>query len=417
MSEPSVGVVSDAAVDRGRKPAAIDFREPLATVAISIVAAAVYLLSVSPDRQVFDYYVRLADAFLQGQIGLTEAPSWLNELVPRDGLFYVPYPPMPAFVLLPIVAVFGIGIHQQVVSAIVAGVAVGLEWQVLRRFDLTPLTRLLLVAVFAFGTVLWYVAVVGSAWYFAEVVAVAFSLGAILLVLDRRWPMLAGFLLGCAAMARLPVGLALPFVAAMALGVGWPPHLPVDRARAGRTLALLLAGLAVPALVYATYNMARWGTPLEMGYLLIPGVLGDPIYRDHGILSLWYIPRNLYAMLFRSWNYVDEPPFLQPSWWGLSLFLTTPLYLWLFRAPLRDPRVAWAAIGIALTLIPIVTHGNVGVSQFGYRFSLDFQPLLFVVLAVAFERGMSRLAMAAGLAAIAINLYAMWAIGIGFVAY
>jgi hypothetical protein len=203
----------------------------------------------------------------------------------------------------------------------------------------------------------------------------------------------------------------------MALGLGWPPRLPEDRAAVRPALTGLLVGLAVPAAVYATYNMLRWGTPLEMGYVLIPGVLNDPIYRKHGILSLWYIPRNLYAMLFRSWNYVDEPPFLQPSWWGLSLFFTTPLYLWLVRARPHDPRVAWAAIGVLLTLVPIVTHGNVGISQFGYRFSLDFQPLLFVILATVFERGMSRLAAAAGIAAIAFNAYAMWAIAHGFVGY
>ena len=39
------------------------------------------------------------------------------------------------------------------------------------------------------------------------------------------------------------------------------------------------------------------------------------------------------------WNYVDDPPFLQPTWWGLGLFLTTPLLLWLVRARLQDPRV------------------------------------------------------------------------------
>jgi len=77
----------------------------------------------------------------------------------------------------------------------------------------------------------------------------------------------------------------------------------------------------------------------------------------------------------------------------------------------------WAAIGVGLTLIPIVTHGNVGFTQFGYRFALDFQPLLFVVLAIVFRGGMSRVAVAAALASIAINAYAVWAIGAGFVAF
>ncbi len=80
-------------------------------------------------------------------------------------------------------------------------------------------------------------------------------------------------------------------------------------------------------------------------------------------------------------------------------------------------RTWWAALGIGLTLLPIITHGNIGFTQFGYRFSLDFQPLLFVVLAVVFRNGMSRIAIAAAIASIAINLYAVWAIGTGFVAF
>ena len=152
--------------------------------------------------------------------------------------------------------------------------------------------------------------------------------------------------------------------------------------------------------------------------MLIPGVLDDPVYVKHGILSIWYIPRNVFAILFRSWNYVDDPPFLQPSWWGLGIFLTTPLYLWMAKARLRDPKVAWALLATFLVAIPIVTHGNVGFTQFGYRFSLDFQVLLFVVLAsVIAARGWSRLAVLAGIASVAFCGYAIWAIGIKFVAF
>jgi len=114
---------------------------------------------------------------------------------------------------------------------------------------------------------------------------------------------------------------------------------------------------------------------------------------------------------------VDDPPFFQPSWWGLGLFLTTPLLVWLVRARLQDPRVLGSVVATALIAIPIVTHGNVGIAQFGYRFSLDVQVFLFVILATVFERGMSRLAWIAALASIAICAYAIWAISIEFVAF
>ena len=53
--------------------------------------------------------------------------------------------------------------------------------------------------------------------------------------------------------------------------------------------------------------------------------------------------------------------------------------------------VAWALLATALVSIPIITHGNVGITQFGYRFSLDFQLLLFVILATVVARGWTRL--------------------------
>lgn len=381
------------------------------------LSTAVYIATTSPDRQNFDYFVRLADAFLHGRIHLTEAPSWLNELIPGGDGWYVAYPPMPAVVLVPFVAIFGDQFPQQVASVLLGGVSVGLAWLVLGRFTLPLSVRFLLTGVFGFGTVMWYVTEVGSAWFFAHVVAVMFSLAAILLTLHGRWPFAIGLFLGCAATARLPVGLSAPFFLALIAGVGWPPRLPAQRMAAAVRVVTFGAGLAIPAVLYLLYNVARWGTPVDQGYVLIPGVLEDPIYADHGILAIDYVPRHLYAIFLRSWNYVDQAPWLQPSWWGLGVFLTTPLLAWIVHARWRDSRVTWAAIGAALALIPIVTHGNVGIQQFGYRFSLDVQPLLFVMLATAFERGMSRWAAIAGVASIVICAYAIWAISIGFVAY
>jgi hypothetical protein len=79
--------------------------------------------------------------------------------------------------------------------------------------------------------------------------------------------------------------------------------------------------------------------------------------------------------------------------------------------------VAWAALGVALVSIPILTHGNVGMTQFGYRFSLDFQLPLFIVIATVVARGWTRIMAAAAVASIAFCLYAVWAISIGFVSF
>jgi hypothetical protein len=64
----------------------------------------------------YDYYVRLADAFLHGRLYLLDNPSWLNELIPFANGFYVVYPPLPAFLMAPLVAAFGVDLNQTLVS-------------------------------------------------------------------------------------------------------------------------------------------------------------------------------------------------------------------------------------------------------------------------------------------------------------
>ena len=300
-------------------------------LAVTVVAAVVYLLS-APPTQPLAYFVPLADAFLHGRLYVTEAPSWLSELVPAAVGWYVPYPPMPAVVLLPFVALFGPELPQQVISSLAGAASVGLLFLAIGRLGVHGRTRFGLIAVFAFGTVLWWGASEGSAWLFAQAVAVLFSAAALLVATHRRAPILVGLLLGCATISRLPVGLTAPFF--LALVVGLPlPFTRGDVRRVLRPAMAFAAGLAIPVGLYAVYNLARWGTPIDMGYVLIPGVLQDPIYRDHGILSIFYIPRHLYAIFLRSFDFREEFPWFRPSWWGLSLFLTTPLYLWLAHAP------------------------------------------------------------------------------------
>jgi hypothetical protein len=383
-------------------------------LAFGLLAAAVYLYSSSRERENLDYFVRLADAFLHGRLTVLEAPSWLNELIPTDGGWYVAYPPMPAILLVPIVAVFGTTIHQQVVSSILGAIDVGLAWLLLGQFALSLRVRGFLTLVFGFGTVLWYVAEVGSVWYLAHVVAVGFALTSMLCAFSGRWPLACGLLLGCAALSRLPVALTAPAILGFLLRLSWPPRLAELDRSALRITVLFAIGVAIPLSGYALYNVARFGSPFDFGYERIPGVLEDQFY-EHGILSIEYIPRNLYAIFLRSWNFIDDPPFLQPSWWGLSVLLTTPLFLWLAAARLRDRRVGYALVGVLLAALPIVSHGNVGLTQYGYRFSLDVQPLLFVILAATFERGLSRRAVIAGVLGIVSSAYAIWAISIGFV--
>src|SRR5688500_14993791 len=90
---------TDPGADRADRADRVDGGR-LAVGLVLLAWAAYACLNHGRDAQV-DYFVPLADAFLHGRLGLDVMPSNLNELVPRNGLALVVYPPMPAIVLLP----------------------------------------------------------------------------------------------------------------------------------------------------------------------------------------------------------------------------------------------------------------------------------------------------------------------------
>src|SRR2546429_9940176 len=90
---------------------------------IAVIAAAIYVAAGVGLATDYDYYGRLADAFLHGRWWLTEAPPWLNELLPcGEGRFCVVYPPLPATLSLPFVPFFPPA-GAQVAASRVAGAA------------------------------------------------------------------------------------------------------------------------------------------------------------------------------------------------------------------------------------------------------------------------------------------------------
>jgi uncharacterized membrane protein len=83
-------------------------------------------------------------------------------------------------------------------------------------------------------------------------------------------------------------------------------------------------------------------------------------------------------------------PYFKPSIAGLSLFLTTPAFLFMFNTRLN--RLTTASLGATLlTLVPIVGYGVVGASQFGYRYSLDMLPMLALLTASGMRHEMNGL--------------------------
>ena len=378
-------------------------------VLIGFACAAAYVGFGWGVLTVYDYHGRLAEAFLQGHYWLDTDPPWLNELLScGDGRWCVAYPPLPAILAVPFLFL-GTAAAQGAVAQLCGGASAGVLFLALRAYGAPRLVALAGAAVSAFGTTLLFSSADGRAWYAAHSVAMLFTSGAFLVAARGGAPWMLGALIGLAALARLPVAAATPALAVLLAHRAVRPFLPV-------LVRVAAGGLPFLAL-YVGYDLLRWGSIFDSGYVRL--TVGDTFF-DHGLFSLQYLPRHLYAIFLEPPDLVAGVPwFLRPRFVGMSLFITTPVFLFVFAGLLRLRGRAPAAVAAAagLALLPDVLHATVGFAQFGYRFSLDAQPFL-VALALggdAVVRGAwrprpSALFVVAALLGIVLNIYATIAI-------
>ena len=425
---------------------------------IAAVALAVYMVqSLVGPNNIYNHFVWQASAWLEGQstirypvVGSGGQPGneYFNDAVEvtddtgaPTGRGVLPFPPLPALVLLPFVWLWGLVTDEQRISTILGAFDVGLAFWMLGRLRVRPAVRIAVTIFFAFGTVFWYTTEKGSTWYFAHVVAVGLTLLSIGVALgahraavsdavagaaDRadegagrwwspgRWgwhgvrtvidgrQFLAGFLLGLAGTARLTVVFGAPFLVFVGGGGSWRRR----TFSAGLGAALPIGAL----LIYNQVSIGHWFNPIyEILYQQEAGFYTFLHYNPAwSIEDIRYIPGNLALMLVgppdilptvlpfgqqlcdaahpvRGW--LDPAcPIVAPHQVGTGLLLTSPAWLFALGA-LR--RIGWNRLVtgsvLAFLLIAIVNlaHFSQGWVQFGYRFSNDFAPFALVLLALA----------------------------------
>jgi len=421
------------------------------------LALGIYTFSDPSRSGFYNHFVWQADAFLHGRF-LIEWPvndgpfqnGYFQDVMPvpgEPGYGLLPFPPLPAVVLMPFVAVFGLATDSQLIGVIIGAINVGLCWRMTTRLTTSRGAGFLATLFFAFGTVHWYASMLSTTWFLAHVIAVTFVFLGITLALDAErfyrarqlrpaiqsasgprsaltetiedssmflgWyrrlrenidplQFLAGLVFGIGALARLPVILGAPFfVLVGGGGTIW---------RRGFAAGL---GAVIPIAALLAYNLLATGHPFNpaydhlykteyLGYLppqhcLFPQDFCDTLKIDRslGIEDIGHIPLN--ALIMFGWLPIFRPecglqilnpdcPILQPDQIGMSIILTSPAYL------LAIPAVIWGwrrrlVIGSVLAIVPIailnLMHFSQGWVQFGYRFSNDFAPFALILVTLA----------------------------------
>ncbi len=363
----------------------------------------------------YNYFIRLADAFLHGRLYLTENPMWLSELIPAgDGRWFVPYSPMPALVSLPFVLLFGVTLPQQIIAHVL-GAGVVVIWYLFTLKATASKTRALWVAsLIGFGTILWFEAATGSTWYLGQVSG-AFFLSLAFLVSQSKRGFLTGLAVGAAYLSRVHLIFTLPLF--LLLLRDHETHFFQWRSWISKKTVLFAAGVAIPVVFNVLYNQIRFGVPWDKGYLLIPGVLDEPWF-SQGIENVAYIPQNLVTAFWSFPKVLPGAPYIQPNWNGLAIWITTPAFLIAFRTPIKtlSTKVAWVTI-LAIFLF-VLAHGSNGFTQFGYRFAIDFYPILIYLLATRKTTQVTKLEWVLLVVGIIVNTWGvLWINKFGWVSF
>jgi hypothetical protein len=351
--------------------------------------------------QIADHYFFQAQSWLNGRLDINNAPANLIDVVTYKDNRYMPLGAFPTLLTLPFVAVLGDLYKQNILLFFVVAVSVWAGWNIVKKIKpLFSSTHFWLVILFFLSTVFFSCAVQAEgAWYVAHIVTACFILLAINETLGTRRGWLIGLFVGMAAATRFTSLFTFPFFIWL-LSVNNPfsnekkvifePYKKIIL-----RLFLFGIGVAIPLSFYFLNNYLRFGSFLESGYNL--AVLAEKdslnLARAEGLFGLVHLPKNLYYFLLAipepynsNWvgNPADAPflqfPYLKPSPWGMSIFITTPAVIYIFKAGLRQPLVQACWMGIILCAIPILTYYGVGWSQFGYRYALDFTPFIWLLI-------------------------------------
>ncbi len=354
---------------------------PLTESSIVAIIAGVILLALSRlDMTIYNNYVILADAFLHGHVWI-DWPGARIDALKYGGAYYIIEGPIPAILLMPLVAILGLRTNETTFTCLFGAIALGAAWH-LARTQLTTRrdNAALLVAFFAFGTDLAWCSIYGAVWFTAHIVADAFVFLALVEVFGRKRPWLILLLLLLAAGSRFALILAVPPLLVYAL-------LSVPREKLVRVLAACVA-VAIPfAAAYVAYNYARWGVPNDIGYT--EWYHGDQIGEPTGSpFRFEYIPYELQSFFLDFPNYIGRYPWLVIGYSSVPLTLTSPALIVAFFAGGNRRLIAALGLAALLTFIPNVMYYANGGSQFGMRHALDFDPFLFalMVMAVAAKR-------------------------------
>ena len=290
-----------------------------------------------------------------------------REIATRRETWYVSFPPGPAVVMLPAVAIFGLGTPDVAITILLAALVPVVLLRLLDRERGALREHLWIAAAWTLASPALELGAHGRVWFTAQIVGAL----ALVLYLDASWrvrrPLAAGIFLALAVACR-PIN-HLPCVVVF-LWFWW------SGGRDRNALVRFALPLAIAGVAMMWLNWARFEDPFEFGHRFLE-IRWQARMQQTGLFALDYLARNLQCLF----TLTPQLSPLRVSIHGMALWLSTP---WILLAPLGRARfdgrgALWLAV--LLSAAPSLLYQNSGQLQFSYRFAADWLPLVLVAMA------------------------------------
>lgn len=318
---------------------------------------------------------------------------------------------MPAILAIPFIAIFGANFPQQIIAHILGAAIVTLTFLISLKIKKDLKLAIWSSLLIGVGSIIWFMSSVGSVWLLGQITSAFFLTLAIYESLTKKRLFIVGACIGAIYLSRPHVILALPFLL----------YLLKEKLSKLKNL-FHLAVAASPFFLFGFfYNYIRFGTIFDQAYFILPKILHEENapWFIHGVENPLYIPNNLATIFFTLPKFLKTFPYIEPSWNGLAIGITTPAFIYALSASLKENAVKFAWISIFLISLVIFSHGGNGFAQFGYRFAVDFYPILmFLAIKGVAKRSLKWHHWLLLILSIAVNLWGvLWINKFGWVSF
>ncbi|HEX8037208.1 MAG TPA: hypothetical protein VF510_25360, partial [Ktedonobacterales bacterium] len=133
------------------------------------------------------HFIFQAESFLQGRWDLDHVTSRTVDVITLHGKYYIVYPPFPAIVLLPFVAIWGLHTSDILFTTLLAALNFPLLYLLFEQARASGLTRRSHLAnasfsvVFFYGTLNLWLSLGGNMWFTAHILCLTCTLLSLLL--------------------------------------------------------------------------------------------------------------------------------------------------------------------------------------------------------------------------------------------